>query len=302
MPIDSKKDIRYEIIEVPICTGSPTEGSQHAYSTLKPHLASLFGDRASFTDCTADLTASGIYPDNLKHLDVVMKASSYLCDTALAALKNSRIPVIIGGDHSIAMGSIAAVSAAPEAESTAVVYIDAHADINTEISSETGYIHGMPLAASLGLCCNELDIGTEKRKVFGENIHIIGARSIDDGEYPIIRDNRVDLVTADECRSLGVEAVIRDLLPKLKGKSVHISFDVDCLDPEEFSSTGYIIPKGLSLDFVEKLISAVVTGSEVVSFECVEYNPTLDKNGCDLAKLLDVFSVFNDSINRKTTD
>lgn len=281
----------FNMIEAPVCAGSPTKGSENAYAALKnAGITAVLGDDAVFTDYGVRPTDTPYYPDNMKHVGMVVEVSERIRGCVSEAVRSGEIPLVVGGDHSVAMGTIAGVSEVYGEDSIAVVYIDGHADINTESSTETGYIHGMPLASSLGLCSDELKIGVGKVKVRGENIHIIGARSIDDGEYPIIKANSVDLVTADECRRAGVTAIADALLQKLAGKKVLVSFDVDSMDETEFASTGYLMPDGLTFAFVRELIKRVISESDTVSFECVEYNPTLDKAGDDLGKLKLIYS------------
>lgn len=285
------------MIEAPICAGSPTVGSEKAYIALKENgISKAFDGKLKFTDYGTMPTDTPDRFDNMKHLGMVREVSERIYATVKQAALRGEIPLVVGGDHSVAMGTIAGISAVYGAENIAIVYIDGHTDINTEISSASGYIHGMPLAASLGLCCDELVIGESKVKLFGKNIHIIGARSIDDGEYPIIEANSVDLMTADECKNAGADAVVDSVVSKLGDKKVLISFDVDCMDQTEFSSTGYLMPDGLDFEFVKKLIARITGESDVVSFECVEYNPSLDKDGRDLRKLFDIYKTFFRSI------
>lgn len=215
----------------------------------------------------------------------------------LAALEEGRFPVVVGGDHSVAMGSLAALGEFYGADNVAVVYIDAHADINTEKTSVSGCIHGMDLAAACGLCCDALTVGKNKVNLLGENLHIIGARSIDPPEYAILAEQGAHVHTAEAVRRQGVEAVLAQVLPALAGKRVHISFDVDSLDPAEFSATGYNIPDGLTLGDVRAILGAALRTGQVCAFECVEYNPALDRDGRDLAALLDLFRLVDTELS-----
>ena len=184
------------------------------------------------------------------------------------------------------MASIAADAEKFGAENVAVVYVDGHTDINTESTSPTGYIHGMPLAVSMGI--TDLTIN-DNINLYGKNLFIIGARSIDDGEYAIMKNHGVSLFTADEVKSKGVDAVMREIIPKLKDKNVHLSFDVDVIDGKSFSSTGYVMPNGLGVSDTKQILAAVINNG-IASFDCVEYNPSLD-NGKDKKTLLDILSL-----------
>lgn len=278
----------YALLEAAISCGSPSTGTEFAYDALMAHgLAGLFPGAREYP--MEKLPRCESYPPKLKYLDTVMAVSRALRANVLSALEEGRYPVILGGDHSIAMGSLAALGEHYGAENVALVYIDAHADINTEKTSESHCIHGMDLAAACGICCPELQVGKNRVDILGKNIHILGGRSIDPPEYGIIEDLGVHLHPAEELREKGLETVLAQLLPQLEGKKVHISFDVDSMDPKFFTSTGYLIPGGLSPEDVKTILRAVLPGT--VSFECVEYNPTLDPEGKDARSLLDLLAL-----------
>ena len=278
---------KFALIEAAVSCGSPTRGSEFAYDALVSRgLAQVLGD-AVCRPMEKQIPCE-VYPSHLRHLDTVMAVNRLLRENVLAALEQGQFPVIIGGDHSIAMGSLAALGERYGAENVAVVYVDAHTDINTDESSVSGCIHGMDLAAACGLCCDALTVGRNKVNVLGGNIHIIGARSIDPPEFGIMEDQRVHLCTAERVMELGAQGVLAELLPRLEGKRVHISFDVDSLDPTEFSATGYNIPEGLTVTQAETVMAGVLAAADVCSFECVEYNPTMDPEGVDGDKLLEL--------------
>ena len=132
--------------------------------------------------------------------------------------------------------------------------------------------------------------------LLGENLHFIGGRSIDPPEYGIIDQVGAHLHTAQEVRERGLEAVLEDVLPALAGKRVHISFDVDSLDPSEFTATGYNILDGLTVAQAGQIVRTVLATGQTVSFECVEYNPTLDRDGKDLQTLLRMFRLVKEGL------
>lgn len=298
MRIDN--NLKVTLIEAPIAKGSPTDGSQYAYRALweggLPH--------RFVQPCLAPMTpppSGGEVIPQLKYLREVMTVSRRLAKSVEEAIRADRLPIVIGGDHSVAIGSIGGAASVVGASDLAVVYIDGHTDINTEKTTETGFIHGMPLAAAMGLCDDRLTVGS-KVNLYGKNTYILGARSIDDGEYPIIEEQGVTLVTAAEIQKRGMAAVIAEILPKIKAPYIHLSFDVDVLDREVFPSTGYLMPDGLSFEEVSDAIAAVFATGKVVSFDCVEYNPLLDKEGKDKEKLFSLFDriVSTVSSDRKT--
>ncbi len=293
--MDSKNTAKYLICEAPVCVGSPTNGTQNAYSYLKQNgLKKLFGERALFCDFEGEREKKDLNPNKkLKGLSTVMLVNNKNYRNMLNGLESGLIPVCFGGDHSLAMSSIAAISDTVGPNDLAVIYVDGHTDINTADSSLTGYIHGMPLAEALGLCPKELDIGENKIHLYGENLYIVGARSIDPEEYVICENQGVHLYTADDIKAQGADKILNEILRDIGDKKIHLSFDVDSIDGEEFPSTGYVMPNGLSFDCIYGIMKKVIERG-ISSLDVVEYNPLLDKNGEDREKLLQIFKLLAD--------
>lgn len=287
---------RFALVEAAVSCGSPTRGSEGAFDALAgAGLGTLFGGAALMP--MEKPVPCATWPEGLRHLDTVMEVCRRLRANTLAALERGEYPIVIGGDHSCAMGSLAALGEFYGPEHLAVVYVDAHTDINTDRTSASGYIHGMDLAAACGLCCDALTVGKNKVNLLGENLHIIGARSIDPPEWGVVERAGAHLHTAQEVRARGLGVVLAEFLPALKGKRVHISFDVDVLDPSEFTATGYNIPEGLSVAEVERILSAVLDTGRTCSFECVEYNPTMDPDQRDLSTLMGILRTVAEKLN-----
>ena len=279
---------RFALAEAAVSCGSPTRGAEGAFDALVPAgLPAVFGGARLLP--MEKLSPCARWPAGLRHLDTVMEVCRRLRLGVLDALGRGEYPVVIGGDHSCAMGTLAALGEFYGAENVAVVYVDAHTDINTEKTSQSGCIHGMDLAAACGLCCDQLTVGSQRVNLLGENLHIIGARSIDPPEYGIVERVGARLHTAQAVRERGLEAVLGDVLPALEGKRVHISFDVDVLDPSELAATGYNLPEGLTVGQTERILRAVLDTGLTCSFECVEYNPAMDPEGRDRDTLMGIF-------------
>ena len=285
----------FALVEAAVSCGSPTRGSEGAFDALVgAGLPALFGGARLLP--MEKLAPCPRWPQGLRHLDTVMEVCRRLRSGVLSALERGEYPIVIGGDHSCAMGTLAALGEFYGAENLAVVYVDAHTDINTDQTSASGYLHGMDLAAACGLCRDELTVGKNKVNLLGENLHIIGARSIDPPEYGVVERAGAHLHTAREIRERGLEAVLADILPALAGKRVHISFDVDMLDPAEFTATGYNIPDGLTAAEAGRILSAVLDAGRTVSFECVEYNPVRDPDGRDLSTLMGILRAVSEKL------
>ena len=288
--------MKVTLIEAPICKGSPTDGSQYAYrSLIEGGLASRFDDVA-LSPMEPPVAVNESAP-NMKDVGEVMAVCRELSVRVGEAIRAGRLPVVIGGDHSVAIGSLAGAASAVGAENLAVVYIDGHTDINTEKTTETGFIHGMPLAAAMGLCDERLTVGN-RVNLKGENTFILGARSIDEGEYPIIASQGVTLYTAETIRTKGIEVVVGELLRSITAPAIHVSFDVDFLDQAVFPSTGYRMPGGLTLAEADAILTACFATGRVCSLDVVEYNPLLDTDGRDREKL---FSLLEPILQTKGT-
>lgn len=290
--MNSENTAKYLICEAPVCVGSPTSGTQYAFEQLKKNgLGDLFSEKALF----CDFKGKREIPDSksnekLKGLSTVMLVNKQNYRNMLDGHLNGLVPVCLGGDHSLAMSSIAALSDITGPNDIAVIYVDGHTDINTVESSLTGYIHGMPLAQALGLCPKELDIGDNKIHLYGENLYIVGARSIDPEEYVICENQGVHLYTADDIKENGADSVLDEILTDIGDKKIHLSFDVDSIDGSEFPATGYIMPNGLSFECVYGILKKVIDRG-ISSLDVVEYNPLLDTDGECREKLFKIFEL-----------
>ncbi|MBQ7500109.1 MAG: arginase, partial [Clostridia bacterium] len=236
-------------------------------------------------------TSAGIGENNMKYRHSVMTFCRRLAGSVTEAIEAGTLPLVIGGDHSLAIGSIAGCAAVYGADDLSVVYVDGHTDINTPESTETGMIHGMPLASAMGLCGEKLTVG-DRVNLHGKNTFIIGARSIDRGEYPIIEEQGVNLYTADGVRRIGLENAVDDLIGRISTSRIHLSFDVDFIDGSDFFATGYVMPDGLSADDAVYIVRRIAETGKVCSADFVEYNPSRDKNDECAKKLLSVISAF----------
>ena len=156
--------------------------------------------------------------DKLKYLKQVVDANNRLASKVYEALTNNTLPFIIGGDHSLALGSIAG-SSKYFGNDLGVIWIDAHGDINTETTSPSGNIHGMPLAASMGIGYDKLtSIFFESFKVKPENVFILACRDLDQGEVELIDKLKINVWNIDEIQNGDLDKIISDLLSKIKRK------------------------------------------------------------------------------------
>ncbi|PKK40412.1 Arginase [Clostridiaceae bacterium JG1575] len=215
----------------------------------------------------------------IKYLESVKTTNEALAQRVEAALKEGLLPFNIGGDHALGMGSLAGISCALGNE-VGVLWIDAHADINTPQTSPSGNSHGMPLAVSMGEGLEELcNLHFKGQKVHPNNCFIIGARSVDDGEVALIDRLGINVWYMEELRERGMAAIIRELFTILdqRGlKDLHLSYDIDSLDMSLVPGTGTPVPNGMNLDESQELISAILQSGKVRSIDFVEFNPKRD--------------------------
>ncbi|SDY50305.1 arginase [Tindallia californiensis] len=215
---------------------------------------------------------------NLKNLMEVERVNAMLAEKVSHIVEEGSFPLVLGGDHSIAIGTIAGVS--KHYENLGVIWIDAHADLNTEDTSPSGNIHGMPLAASLGVGNESLtSLFYPKAKVKPENVVMIGHRDLDQGERELVKAKGIKMYTMHEIDRMGMTKVIEESLTYLKGKTdgIHLSLDLDGLDPTDAPGVGTPVIGGISYREGHLAMEMLAETDLIVSAEFVEVNPILDE-------------------------
>jgi arginase len=216
----------------------------------------------------------------MKYIDTIIEVNTNLAHQVYNSVRLGDFPFIVGGDHSVGLGSIAGSS--KHFDNLGVIWIDAHGDINTHETSPSGNVHGMPLAASMGIGHSELtNIYYSGIKVKKENVFIIGARDLDLGELNLIKDNNLNVWTMDYIKEHGIEQVIKELLNNLAEKNiknVHLSFDIDCLDKSLVPGTGTPVENGFNIEITKYLLKNVLQTGFIKSMDFVELNALLDKD------------------------
>ena len=214
--------------------------------------------------------------------DEILGVCTTLCGQTDDALGEGFIPLVIGGDHSIAMGTVSGVAAhyARQKQDIGLIWFDAHGDMNLPGISPSGNIHGMPLAHLLGRGDPELaSIGGLNPTVKPENVVLIGIRDIDDGEREIIRESGITTFTMRDIDELGMTEVCRRALDVVTSGTAgfHVSFDVDGCDPSVIPGSGTLVPGGVSFREAHQLLENCADTGKMVSMEVVELNPFLDQ-------------------------
>ena len=189
----------------------------------------------------------------------------------LMTLPEEVFPIVLGGDHSLAMGSVSGVARGR----VGVIWVDAHADFNTPETSPSGNIHGMPLAVLSGLGDSRL---TEVfRAVDPKDLVLIGVRSVDPGEARLLKELGVRVYTMHEVDRLGIARIAEEALDHLSGLSLHVSLDADVLDPTLAPGVGTPVPGGLTYREAHLFMEILALSGRVKSLDLVEVNPILDE-------------------------
>lgn len=212
----------------------------------------------------------------LRNLEEVTTFCESLYAKVDGVVQKGNYPVVIGGDHSIAMGTISGI--AKHYENLGVIWYDAHGDLNIDETSPSGNIHGMPLRALIGDGHEDLvNIGGYKNKVKVENIVLIGMRDLDEGEKAYIKEVGIKTYTMADIDRLGIGKVIEETLAYLdKCDGIHLSLDVDALDPVETPGTGTTVPGGITYRESHYALELLNDSDKITSFEIVEVNPLID--------------------------
>ena len=192
------------------------------------------------------------------------------------AIDEGAFPLFLGGDHSIAMGTIGGVS---HARSTGLIWMDAHGDFNTLETSPSGNVHGMPLAALLGDGDPGLvNIGRSGQKIDPDNVVLIGIRSLDEKEKERLKESGVTLYTMRDIDEKGISAITNEILMKfIRMKHIHISLDMDIMDPVEAPGVGTPVLGGLTYREAHLFMEIMADSAKLSSMDMVEINPILDQ-------------------------
>jgi arginase len=215
---------------------------------------------------------------NLKNLKLVARGNISLAEKVDEIVEGGVFPLVLGGDHSIAIGTLAGI--AKHYKNLGIIWYDAHGDLNTEETSPSGNIHGMPLAVSLGLGHKDLvEIYGYSGKVKPENIVLIGARALDDGEKELIRKTGIKVFSMHEIDRHGMAKVMDETIAYLKERTdgVHLSLDLDALDPADAPGVGTPVNGGISYRESHLAMEMLAESEIITSAEFVEVNPILDE-------------------------
>jgi arginase len=227
---------------------------------------------------TPEPEALALVDERARYLPEILNACADLAALVEEAVREGARPLVLGGDHSIAMGTLAGLAAAA-GRPGGVIWIDAHGDLNTPESSPSGNVHGMSLAAALGLAPEWFSHERLTLPALDpDRVVLLGIRSLDPAERAYLHESGIRVFTMSDIDRIGIERALREALDRVAGPGfVHVSLDMDVLDPEVAPGVGTPVPGGLTYREAHLACELVAESGIAGSFEVVESNPILDR-------------------------
>lgn len=276
-----------DLIGVPLDLGASRRGVEMGPSAvrlarLEEHLESLGHDVRDLGDAPVPTRETLGFGSGLDYLPTIAAVCRDVAARTASVVRQRRIPLVLGGDHSVSAGSVAGVATAlaERGERLGVIWLDAHADLNTPESSLSGNVHGMPLAHLLGYGDPETSaIATPSPAIRAANTVIIGARDLDQAERGHIREFGVRTYTMREIDERGMRAVLQEAIALVSDGThgIHVSLDLDFLDPREAPGVGTPVRGGATYREAHLTMETLWDTGHVVSMDLVEVNPVLDR-------------------------
>ena len=291
--------------------GAPTDvGAGRRGASMGPEALRVAGLRRALISRGLDVIDSGNLAgpgnpeqppvDGCRHLQEVVAWNQLVHDAAYGALTAGRLPIVLGGDHCLAVGTISAAArhCRDTGRTLRVLWLDAHADFNTSVLSPSGNLHGMPVACLCGFGPPELTgIGGIVPAMEPSAIRQIGIRSVDAGAKRFLHDQQLDVFDMRFIDEVGMRQTMEMALADLDdGTHLHVSFDVDILDPEIAPGVGTAVPGGLSYREAQLCMEMIADTGLMGSLDIMELNPALDERNRTAALAVDlVESLFGKS-------
>lgn len=279
--------MKIELIGVPLDLGASRRGVDMGPSAIRiagiterlQHLGHVVTDDGDLEVVAPEVQK--IEDPQLKYLPEIVKTVTSLAGVVSEALANGHFPLVLGGDHSIAIGTIGGAAAflQKQKKRLGVIWIDAHGDMNTHETSLSGNIHGMPFAAVLGKGAPELvGIAGDFQKVRPQDAVLVGARNLDPKEQQLIRESGITVYTMEDIDRRGIFEVMVEAveIATLHTNALHLSLDMDALDPQVAPGVGTPVRGGLTYREAHTAMEIIAGSRRLCSFEVVEVNPILD--------------------------
>jgi arginase len=255
------------------------------YAGLDPRIQSLGRRVEDWGNVLAPVAeASAVGDERVRFLPTIVETCERIADQVVRAVEREYLPLVLGGDHSVALGTLGGLARAKGPGG--VLWLDAHGDLNRPDTSPSGNVHGMPLAAALGLGGPGFDSPSFRLPaVDPQRVALVGVRALDEAERELLTELNALVYTMSEVDRLGIEPVMREALERVSGGGfAHLSLDLDVLDPEVAPGVGTPVRGGLSYREAHLAMELVAESGVVGSLEVVEVNPILDREN-ETAKL-----------------
>ena len=238
--------------------------------------------------------------DGYRHLPEVTEWNRVVMEAMQAELSGGRMPILLGGDHCLGLGSITGVARyCREAGKTLrVLWLDAHADFNTSDVTPSGNIHGMPVSCLCGLGPRELThLGGDAPAITPDVVRQIGIRSVDEGEKKLVKQHGLDVYDMRYIDEVGMKRVMEEALEGMDDNThLHVSFDVDFLDPSVAPGVGTTVPGGPNYREAQLVMEMIADSGRMASLDIMELNPILDRDNATALVAIDlVESLFGKS-------
>ena len=281
-------DMGIDAIEIAAINQNNDFFNRHAFQDVETHNETIYNKNTN---------------NFAKRIEHVLEQCERVSNAVRENLNQGFFPIVLSGDHSSALGTISGIKAANPNKTLGVIWIDAHADIHSPFTSPSGNIHGMPLAAALGIdnidCkINEpgnitnahweslKNIGVDGPKLKPEHLIYFGVRDFEEAEQYAIDKNNIRLIKVEELRFRGLDICVKESIDKLLDCDlIYISFDVDSMDCDNISyGTGTPVPYGFLPTEIMKIIETLLATQKVCCIEFTEINPLLDNKGNKMAE------------------
>ena len=273
--------------------GAPTDiGAGHRGASMGPEALRVAGLAEALRDRGLEVIDRGnligpVNPwqpplDGYRHLPEVVAWNRAVMAAVTAALDNGELPILLGGDHCLGVGSITAVAdhCRMTGKKLRVLWLDAHADFNTHEVTPSGNIHGMPVACLCGIGPKELvELGSRVPAMDAADIRQIGIRSVDSGEKKLVKENGLDIYDMRYIDEIGIKRAMEEALEGIDADThVHVSFDVDFLDPSIAPGVGTTVPGGPNYREAQLVMEMIADTGCFASLDIVELNPAFDEH------------------------
>ena len=283
------------IIGAPLDLGQERRGvdmgpSAIRYAGLEERLAGIGVDVSDRGNVVApEPEALALDDERARYVPEILAACTELAALVEKAVQEGARPLVLGGDHSVAIGTLSGLAAAA-GRPGGVIWIDAHGDLNTPETSPSGNVHGMPLAAAVGRASEWFaHDGLTLPAVEPTRVVLVGIRSLDSFERGFLRETGMRVFTMSDIDRIGIERTMREALARVSGPGfVHVSLDLDALDPEVAPGVGTPVRGGLTYREAHLACELVAESGAVGSFELVEVNPILDRENTTALTAVDL--------------